>query len=404
MNTGKRETSEQESRDGGKLSKTVSYYASYIILGLIVSIIGPTLPGLAEHTRTNLSEISFLFTTHSLGFLCGSLLAGRLYDRVRGHPPIAAAFLCMAVMLALVPLASLLWILAGILFILGIGEGLLDVGGNTLLVWVHGSRVGPYMNGLHFFFGLGALLSPIIVAQIVRLSGDINWAYWVLAIMIFPLIIVFLRLPSPPIHGSEGAHGDRDRNYMLVVLIGLFFFFHVGAEISYGGWIYTYALHRGIANETMAAYLNSSFWGALTLGRLIGIPVSTRLKPGAMLIIDLAGCLIACAVVLIWNDSAAATWVGTILMGMSLASLFPTSINLAERNMKITGAVTSWFFVGTSIGAMFFPWLIGQYMESVGPHVMFIVLLSIFCAASIILVIVLIFGKRRLTRREKTAA
>ena len=404
MNMGKRATSEQESRDGGKLSRTASYYASYIILGLITSVIGPTLPGLAEHTRTNLSEISFLFTAHSLGFMCGALLAGRLYDRVRGHPLLAATFLCMTAMLLLVPLASLLWILAGILFILGIGEGILDVGGNTLLVWVHGSRVGPYMNGLHFFFGLGALLSPIIVAQTIRLSGDINWAYWVLAIMTFPLIIVFLRLASPPIHGSEGTHGDRDRNYLLVVLIGLFFFFHVGAELSYGGWIYTYALRRGIANETMAAYLNSSYWGALTLGRLIGIPVSTRLKPGAMLIIDLLGCFVACAVVLIWNDSAAATWVGTILMGMSLASLFPTSINLAERNMKITGAVTSWFLVGSSIGAMFFPWLIGQYIETTGPHVMFIILLSIFCVASIILLITLTLGKRRLPRREKTAA
>lgn len=404
MNMGKRATSEQESRDGGKLSRTASYYASYIILGLITSVIGPTLPGLAEHTRTNLSEISFLFTSHSLGFMCGALLAGRLYDRVRGHPLLAAAFLCMTAMLLLVPLASLLWILAGILFILGIGEGILDVGGNTLLVWVHGSRVGPYMNGLHFFFGLGALLSPIIVAQTIRLSGDINWAYWVLALMTFPLIIVFLRLASPPIHGSEGTHGDRDRNYLLVVLIGLFFFFHVGAELSYGGWIYTYALRRGIANETMAAYLNSSYWGALTLGRLIGIPVSTRLKPGAMLIIDLLGCFVACAVVLIWNDSAAATWVGTILMGMSLASLFPTSINLAERNMKITGAVTSWFLVGSSIGAMFFPWLIGQYIETTGPHVMFIILLSIFCVASIILLITLTLGKRRLPRREKTAA
>jgi FHS family Na+ dependent glucose MFS transporter 1 len=259
------------------------------------------------------------------------------------------------------------------------------------------------MNGLHFFFGLGALLSPIIVAQTVRLSGDINWAYWVLAIMIFPLIIIFLRLPSPQIHGSEGSRGVRDRNYPMVILICLFFFFHVGAEISYGGWIYTYALRRGIANETIAAYLNSSYWGALTLGRLIGIPVSMKLRPGAMLIIDLLGCFVACAVVLVWNDSAAAAWVGTILMGMSLASFFPSSINLAEQNMKITGAVTSWFFVGTSIGAMFFPWLIGQYIESVGPHVMFIVLLSIFCVASIVLVVALALEKSQLKGRVEKA-
>ena len=37
---------------------------------------------------------------------------------------------------------------------------------NPLLVWVHGDEVGPAMNGLHFFFGVGAFLSPIIIAVI----------------------------------------------------------------------------------------------------------------------------------------------------------------------------------------------------------------------------------------------
>ena len=48
---------------------------------------------------------------------------------------------------------------------MGVAEGALDVGGNTLLIWVHRHKVGPFMNGLHFFFGAGAFLSPIIIAQ-----------------------------------------------------------------------------------------------------------------------------------------------------------------------------------------------------------------------------------------------
>jgi hypothetical protein len=42
-------------------------------------------------------------------------------------------------------------LLAGAIFALGMAEGALDVGGNTLLVWVHQEKVGPFMNGLHFF-------------------------------------------------------------------------------------------------------------------------------------------------------------------------------------------------------------------------------------------------------------
>jgi len=38
------------------------------------------------------------------------------------------------------------------------------------------------MNALHFFFGVGAFVSPIIVAQAILMTGDITWAYWVLAL------------------------------------------------------------------------------------------------------------------------------------------------------------------------------------------------------------------------------
>jgi fucose permease len=63
-------------------------------------------------------------------------------------------------------------------------------------------------------------------------------------------------------------------------------------------------------------------------------------------------------------------WIGTIGMGLFLASLFPTMLVLAERRMRLTGGITRWFFVGTGLGGMFLPWLIGQLFVPVGPQVM----------------------------------
>jgi FHS family Na+ dependent glucose MFS transporter 1 len=380
-----------------RIAKTLSYYVSYIALGFVIGVIGPTLPGLAEQTGTRLSEISFLFTTHSLGYLFGSLMSGYLYDRTRGHPIIAASLFLMSAVLLLVPFLSLLWALAALLLLLGIAEGWLDVGGNTLLVWVHGERVGPFMNGLHFFFGLGALLAPIIVARTVEMSGDINWAYWTLAIAVFPISLLFVALRSPEIRKPAHTQEPGRSNGVLVVLISLFFFLHVGSELSYGGWIYSYALHMGIAREAGAAYLTSAFWGSLTLGRLLGIPVSTKLKPRTMLIVDLVGTLIACAIILGGSRSQLAVWAGTILMGLSIASLFPTSINFAERNMHITGKVTSFFLVGSSVGSMFFPWVIGQFFESFGPLAMVVTILAACLAAFSVVAVMILY----LLRREK---
>jgi len=360
-----------------KIIKTMSYYLSFIALGFVIGVIGPTLPGLAENTGTRFKQISYLFTTHSFGYLAGSLLCGHLFDRVKGHPLIGAALVIMTVVMLLVPVMSVLWVLVGILFVIGMAEAAIDVGGNTLLVWLHGEKVGPFMNGLHFFFGLGALIAPMVVAKVMVASGGFTRAYWILAGAMFPLSILFFRLRSPKIRLSQNEHAiGEDR--VLVVFLSLFFFLHVGAEISYGSWIYSFAVSLNIAGKAGAAYLTSAYWGALTLGRMFSVLIAIRLKPKTMIIIDLAGCITTAAFLLLWPHSRYVVWGGTALMGLSIASLFPTTINYAERNMDITGRVTSWFLVGGGVGGMFFPWFVGQRFESSGPIFMPILIAIIF--------------------------
>jgi FHS family Na+ dependent glucose MFS transporter 1 len=369
--------------EGNHLSKTLSYFAAFVALGLSTAALGPTLPGLAEHTRSQLNEISFLFTAHALGYLLGSFQGGRLYDRVPGHWLMAAVLSVMATTLFLAPLMPSLLPLSINLLSLGMAEGALDVGGNTLLVWVHGRRVGPYMNGLHFSFGLGSFLCPIVIAQAVLLSGDITWGYWALALLMLPVAFWLLRLPSPkdkavsnsdlgnqghPSSMAETSQKPKSRESVLVALIALLLFLYVGAEAGFGGWIYTYALDMGLTNGTTAAYLTSAFWGALTLGRLLAIPLAARFHPHAILLGDLGGCLASVGLVLVWPNSPAAIWLGASGLGLSMASIFPTAISLAERHVRITGQVTGWFLVGGSIGGMSLPWLMGQLFKAVGPR------------------------------------
>jgi FHS family Na+ dependent glucose MFS transporter 1 len=224
-----------------KLSKTMAYYASYIAIGFTTGIIGPTLPGLAEHTGTALSGISFLFLTHSTGYLVGSFLSGHLLDRVKGHPVISSALFLLMVVMVLIPLTHVIWLLMGLFFITGMAAGGIDVGGNTLLIWVHKSSVGPFMVGLHFFYGLGAFLAPMAVGQTMKFSGDIVWAYWILACICCPLSVLFLRLRSPEHTRRPAAEGSEEENRLMVFFISIFMFLHVGAEVSYGGWISSYA-------------------------------------------------------------------------------------------------------------------------------------------------------------------
>lgn len=355
----------------GRISKTAGYYAAFIALGLTAASLGPTLPGLAEHTRTDLGAISFLFIARSLGYLVGAHFGGRLYDRVPGHPLMATVLGMMAMMIGIIPVIPLLWLLTGVLCILGMAEGVLDVGGNALLVWVHRREVGPFMNGLHFFFGIGAFLSPIIIAQAVLRSGDITWAYWILAILVFPVAVWVFLLPSPQAqtHSEEESTSGQAR-YVLVTLITFFLLLYVGAEVGFGGWVFTYAIKLNLADKTVAAYLTSAFWGALTVGRLLSVPLAARFRPVVLLVSDLAGCLLSVGIILLWSNSPVALWIGALGLGFSMASIFPIMLTFSERRMTLTGQITSWFFVGASLGAMTVPWLIGQLFERIGPQVM----------------------------------
>jgi len=356
-------------QQNNRTTQTTGYYLAFIALGLSSAVLGPTLPDLAEHTQTQLGDISFLFAASSLGYLFGALLGGRLYDRLPGHRVMAIALGGIMATMLLIPLIPLLWLLAAVLLLSGIVTATLDVGGNTLLVWVHQDKVGPYMNGLHFFFGVGTFLAPIVIAQTVLASGDITWAYWILAALMSVALIWLLKSPSPTNLGSAQDNPAKQANPILVALIAIFFFLYVGAEVAVGGWIYTYAVTLKLSNETLAAYLTSAFWGAFTLGRLLAIPIAARLKPSHILLGSLAGSLIGVVTILLGSNSLAVTWIGTLGVGLSMASVFPTTLSLAERRMTLTGRVTSWFFVGASIGGMSLPWLVGQLFEPFGPQI-----------------------------------
>ncbi|HUS12672.1 MAG TPA: MFS transporter [Pyrinomonadaceae bacterium] len=159
---------------------TVAYFAAFIALGLTVGSLGPTLPGLAEQTHVGLGAIGYLFTARSMGYVLGAVRGGRLFDRRVGNPVMAVMLFAMSIMMTLVPVVPKLWLMLIVMLILGAAEATLDVGANTLLPCVHGNRVAPYMNAMHSFFGVGALIAPIVVAQTALLSYSTTTSYFVI--------------------------------------------------------------------------------------------------------------------------------------------------------------------------------------------------------------------------------
>ena len=373
-----------------KISLTAVYYLSFIMLGALSGAEGPALPSLAKNTASTFDRISLIFIFGSSGYLLGSLVSGRAFDRFPGHRLMAFTLLVMGLCAVFIPITGNLWLLLLVLFILGMAKGALDVGGNTLLMWTHKGQSGPYLNGLHFFFGFGAFAAPLILAGTLQSAGGIRWTFWLLAFLCLPLSIWLWNLPEPAAQ-SEEQENDTNSAFPIfpVVLIILAFLFYVGAEIGFGNWVYSYALTLELGTEITSAYLTSAFWGTFTIGRLLGVWVSTRARAFTILLVDLAGCLASLGLILLWPDSVPVLWVGTIGLGLFMASIFPTTLILAGERMRVTGTMTGWFLAGASIGGMFLPWGIGQAFARLGAGTMPVIALV---AVAINLLIIILFN------------
>jgi FHS family Na+ dependent glucose MFS transporter 1 len=378
-----------------KLRDTIGYYLVFISLGFGLGITGPALPSLAEQTGSMLGAIGSMFLVGAVGGMLGTLVGGRIFDRVpHGHLVLGSAQLLSAVFLALTPLAGSLPILLLFVFLGGIPNGIINTGANTLLMWTHGEKAGPFVNGLHFSFGLGAFLAPTVFAQVLNLGGTYQYAYWALAGLAAPIGLFVLFLPGSPERLHQHADENQPQRDLLkalpaAIVAMLFLFFYVGSEITFGNWIYTYALSLDLADATRAAYLTSGFWLAFTIGRALSIPVAARFRPGQILTVAFLGGLSALTLPILAPNSISMLWGATLAMGFFIAPIWPTGYNLAGQSVKLTATVSSIILLGDNLGGVILPWATGLTIERFGAQTMPWLVFSSLAITALVFVIML---------------
>ena len=365
---------------------TAGYFIAFASLGMARSFLGPSLLEFSNNTSVQLGEISFLFVVLGLGNLAGNWLGGWLLDRLPGNPIIIAVIVSNGILLALAPALNTLTFLAAVILVLGFGYGVLETGGNTMTMWLHRAKAGPYLSGLYLFTGLGALVAPALIGLSLEHLGTIQTAFFALGLLALPVVLVLLRLPSPrPQTQKKNKDGTViDIDYLLVGFVCLLYFLCVGSQASFSGWIYTYAVQLNLATKLQAAYLTSAYWMAQTVGLLLSIPLLFRLRPQKILIGVLTIGLLSLVLLLAW-PVAASTWIGTIGLGLGMAPLFPAAFAFVGKRMTISGQMNGWFLSGASLGAMSIPWVAGQVVAANGPRSGMILVAALMTLAFLLL-------------------
>jgi MFS transporter, FHS family, Na+ dependent glucose transporter 1 len=371
------------------MRKTILYSLAFIALGLGVGSLGPTLPALAAQMNAETKQISNLFIARSFGTMIGSWMIGRFYDRIAGHPLLAASLLAVAAAMALVPSAAQLPALLALSAFMGIALASINVGGNALIVLVHGERVRPFISLLHFAFGVGGYLAPLLVAQLERRADGLQLTYWLLALATVPVALFTLISPSPSLRAHQSLGSAAGAPALMVALFAVFAFTQSGAEATAMGWYCSYAVESGMDRQA-AAYLNSGFWAAFTVGRLATIWMSIRFNAASVIGAGLSISLLITIGLLVSTPAPLFLWLGAIGLGLAVAPVYPNAFGLAERMVGLSGKITGFLLVGSAVGSMFWPWLTGQFFKSLGPQTMALVIaLNLFGSLAITAILIL---------------
>jgi FHS family Na+ dependent glucose MFS transporter 1 len=345
------------------LKRPVSlYWASFLIVGLSLSVLGPALTELRERSGTDIAGIGILFVGQALGYIVGSFVGGVLLDRLDAHRVFASSLAVVGIGLLLVPLFDGLTALFATFLLIGAGAATADVGANAMLMWELGAEVGRSMNILHLCFGIGALSAPLLV----YLGLDI--AVRGAAVACFLLALWALVVPAPvATPSSEERHADT--TWRLLLLLAMFFMLYVGLEVGFAGWIHTYGEEIDFS-ALGATWLTTVFWIGFTGGRLLASAFGQRLRPKVLLAGSCGLTLFATLVLVIGDGRSVPVWVGTALFGLATAPQFPVMLTYLERRIHVSGSATSWFVGGAGLGGLVFPWLIGRWLDVSGATVL----------------------------------
>jgi FHS family Na+ dependent glucose MFS transporter 1 len=271
--------SSQMSDGRSKQVTSTAYFCAFAALGLCIAALGPTLLDLAAATDSSLTTMGYIFTARAMGYLTGALISGRIFDSkiIPAHYTLAVALLATGVGNAIVPMTSNIIVVAAV-STAGIGMGFLDTGGNVLLIRLHGSNVGPYMQAMHFSFALGALLSPILFKLLATPEQPIQHAYWVFSAFTIGCAGWIAVLPSakPPSTAADPSDGSNKPvgcvstgkgELPVQALAAALLCIYVGCEVAYGGWIHTYSVEQIGLSKDEGHDITALFWGALAVGR-----------------------------------------------------------------------------------------------------------------------------------------
>mgnify|MGYP000356814719 FL=1 len=259
----------------------------------------------------------------------------------------------------------------------GMGAGAIDASVNH---YVANNYSGSVMNFLHCFYGVGAVISPNIMAVALSKASWNEGYRWTAYIQIFILLICIISLPlwkkneRDSNKQEEEVAGIREAlKRPGVVLTLIAFFAYCSGEATCFLWTSSYfaGVKEGLTDHLIASF-GSLIFGGLMLGRLISGFVSNRLGDRMLIRIGIFVEVVGILLVMIPVASFIPAAIGFVIIGTGMGPVYPAIQHMAPTNFgeRYSAAVIGLQMASAYIGSTFMPMIFGNIQEKIGIGIM----------------------------------
>ena len=381
-------------------------WISTFVIGMLSGALGPLLPQLAAQLGVRVETLGSMFTALFVGALATQFAGGWLNERVglRNMAMIGTALLTAGIVgIAISPMLPLVLVCA---CIAGAGQGALDISTNVLIAAVFAKeKVVSAVNVLHFAFGAGAVVAPVVASASLQQWSTPMPALWLAAAFGAGNLLLGARVLMNP-SAAQPASGESTGNGLYrrpeLWSLGVLMFLYVGIEIGLGGWTTVYMARTTTMAAGSIAVVVSGYWLALTAGRLFGAALGARISSGALALVSVVGSCVGAVLLLASSGNIVWTIAGVLVMGVSFGPIFPTVVVVAtEMFRSAPSRAVSVVISMSSIGGMLLPPLQGILLERISPLAS---ILQVTLCAFIMLALLLIVRRRTVTSSAPASA
>src|SRR6185437_13753499 len=213
-------------------------------------------------------------TAQAIGLMIASLAVGPLLDTQGDKIGILLGLVLIAIALFGLPHSRSFGSIVFLLFLLGIGGGIVVTGANALTQAVSPDHRATASNVVNLFFGLGGLLTPFISANLFKR----NWVRLCYTIAVVTVLAAGYQLsvamPAPT--GGSGSIFTQAGPLLgkpMLYLLGLFLFLYISCEVGVWNWLARHLIAQGIPESKALNILSLGFALGLLVGRVAVSPI-----------------------------------------------------------------------------------------------------------------------------------